>query len=204
MLIKLFRKHVFDDLKPYVCTITSCERSWTQFKRSGDWACHEQLHRSSESPSDGDSAECLFCGGIYKYAGGAYYKHVSAHLREVSLFVLPRPIDEEEGVDSDDTDGSEFGFDNDIHRDSPEQPYASHDGRIHGEGTQANNSELNLDSIIERLLQPTRDGLTGPICLDEAEVLWLCSEARTIFLAQPTLLECDAPLKVGGIVPFQP
>lgn len=73
---------------------------------------------------------------------------------------------------------------------------------IDGESSRTLGSEMDLDSIIDRLvgraigwggvsiIHPTR------IHLDESEILWLCMKVREIFLAQPALLHCDAPIKV--------
>ncbi|XP_022250218.1 serine/threonine-protein phosphatase PP1-beta catalytic subunit-like [Limulus polyphemus] len=56
--------------------------------------------------------------------------------------------------------------------------------------------ELNVDSIISRLLEVRgcRPGKT--VQLTEAEVRGLCLKSREIFLSQPILLELEAPLKI--------
>ena len=64
------------------------------------WAQHEGSHLSSASKP----SECSFCSAIYQHGGPAYYRHVSAHLREVSLSVLPQPADDDDGFDTDDSD----------------------------------------------------------------------------------------------------
>lgn len=87
---------------------------------------------------------------------------------------------------SDDTDGSDVDLKKDFN---------SGGG---GESTQARDSEPGADSIIERILEITS---SKSICLGEEEIIWLCSEAREIFLAQPALLHCNAPLNVGRLVP---
>ncbi|UYV74818.1 PPP1CB [Cordylochernes scorpioides] len=58
--------------------------------------------------------------------------------------------------------------------------------------------ELNVDSIISRLLEVRgcRPGKT--VQLTEAEVRGLCVKSREIFLSQPILLELEAPLKICG------
>ncbi|CAG2118101.1 unnamed protein product [Medioppia subpectinata] len=59
-------------------------------------------------------------------------------------------------------------------------------------------SDLNIDSIISRLLEVRgcRPGKT--VQLAEAEVRGLCLKSREIFLSQPILLELEAPLKICG------
>ena len=57
-------------------------------------------------------------------------------------------------------------------------------------------SEIDLDSIIDRLLE-VRVSLPGrQVQLHEEEIRFLCSKAREVFISQPMLLELEAPLKV--------
>jgi len=62
----------------------------------------------------------------------------------------------------------------------------------------AADTELNVDSLISRLLEVrgTRPGRT--VQMTEAEVRGLCLKSREIFLQQPILLELEAPLKICG------
>ena len=63
----------------------------------------------------------------------------------------------------------------------------------------ANTGELNVDSIIIKLLKIR--GSRWPdkrLWLKWNEVLWLCVKSSKIFLSQPTLLELEAPLKICG------
>jgi len=58
--------------------------------------------------------------------------------------------------------------------------------------------QLDLDSIIQRLLE-VRGGRSGKLVhLTEAEIRGLCLQARDIFIAQPILLELEAPIKICG------
>ncbi|KOB64837.1 Serine/threonine-protein phosphatase PP1-gamma catalytic subunit, partial [Operophtera brumata] len=56
--------------------------------------------------------------------------------------------------------------------------------------------ELNVDSLIHRLLEVRgcRPGKT--VQMSESEVRGLCTKSREIFLQQPILLELEAPLKI--------
>ncbi|KAH3845849.1 hypothetical protein DPMN_088139 [Dreissena polymorpha] len=59
-------------------------------------------------------------------------------------------------------------------------------------------TELNVDSLISRLLE-VRGCRPGKIVqMTEAEVRGLCLKSREIFLQQPILLELEAPLKICG------
>ncbi|CAF1373166.1 unnamed protein product [Adineta steineri] len=64
--------------------------------------------------------------------------------------------------------------------------------RMSGDG------ELNIDSLIARLLE-VRGCRPGKIVqMTEGEVRGLCLKSREIFLSQPILLELEAPLKICG------
>ncbi len=55
-----------------------------------------------------------------------------------------------------------------------------------------------LDDIILRLLD-VRSGRPGKqVQLSEAEIRQLCLASKDIFLAQPNLLELEAPIKICG------
>ncbi len=59
-----------------------------------------------------------------------------------------------------------------------------------------------LDDIIARLLD-VRSGRPGKqVQLSEAEIRQLCLTSKDIFLAQPNLLELEAPIKICGSVFF--
>ncbi|KAH6981282.1 hypothetical protein BKA56DRAFT_56182 [Ilyonectria sp. MPI-CAGE-AT-0026] len=76
-------KHVFDDLSPYVCTIENCDQSSMLFKSSYMWSKHEASHQVL-------SGDCPFCTARMTERNSDYYRHVSRHLREISLAALPR------------------------------------------------------------------------------------------------------------------
>ncbi|OSX72949.1 hypothetical protein BU14_0392s0007 [Porphyra umbilicalis] len=86
---------------------------------------------------------------------------------------------------------------------------ASTSKRGGGKGGAADSSELNVDSIIERLLEhkPSGGGKKSKVRgqrpgrqvnLLEEEIKQLCLQARQIFLSQAPLLELDAPIKICG------
>jgi len=64
--------------------------------------------------------------------------------------------------------------------------------------------EAKLNDIIDRLLE-ARNGRPGKqVHLVEAEIKQLCMTAREIFMAQPNLLELEAPIKICGAAPGAP
>ncbi|EAN32633.1 Serine/threonine-protein phosphatase PP1-beta [Theileria parva strain Muguga] len=58
--------------------------------------------------------------------------------------------------------------------------------------------ELNLDSIIERLLEVRGNRPIKSVQLSEEEIKGLCHKSREIFLSQSILLELEAPIKICG------
>ena len=54
-----------------------------------------------------------------------------------------------------------------------------------------------LDACIDKLTA-VKDAPPGTeVQLPEEDLVWLCREARRVFLAQPMLLELDAPLRAA-------
>jgi serine/threonine-protein phosphatase PP1 catalytic subunit len=60
----------------------------------------------------------------------------------------------------------------------------------------ADQHEVDLDSIIDRLLEVRGSRPGKQVQLLEAEIRYLCTKAREIFISQPILLELEAPIKV--------
>ncbi|CRK21657.1 hypothetical protein BN1723_002773 [Verticillium longisporum] len=95
-----WKAHVFTDLTPYICTDVSC-RDTTLYNQTDRWASHEATHRSEWQKLD----SCAFCAATFQQESRVFYDHVSKHLQEVSLAILPRAADhegEEAASDSDD------------------------------------------------------------------------------------------------------
>lgn len=59
-------------------------------------------------------------------------------------------------------------------------------------------SLLNLDSIIQRLLDVKKTKTIPKQVLTENEIKGLCMKARDVFMSQPNLLELEAPIKICG------
>ncbi len=63
-------------------------------------------------------------------------------------------------------------------------------------------AELDIDSVIERLLEVRGSRPGKQVNLAEHEVRALCLKARDIFMSQPVLLELEAPIKICGTLTF--
>ena len=61
----------------------------------------------------------------------------------------------------------------------------------------ADQNEVDLDSIIDRLLEVRGSRPGKQVQLLESEIRYLCTKAREIFISQPILLELEAPIKVS-------
>ncbi|KAH9050907.1 serine/threonine-protein phosphatase PP1 [Lactarius deliciosus] len=61
-----------------------------------------------------------------------------------------------------------------------------------------NSTEIDLDSVIDRLLEVRGNRPGKPVQLQEYEIKYLCTKAREIFINQPILLELEAPIKICG------
>ena len=57
---------------------------------------------------------------------------------------------------------------------------------------------INVDSIIEKLLDVKGSKPGKRVNLSEADIRGLCDKSREIFISQPMLLELEAPLKICG------
>ena len=62
--------------------------------------------------------------------------------------------------------------------------------------------ELDINSVIERLLEVRGCAPGKTVNLQESEITALCVAAREIFAEQPVLIELEAPLKVCGTTTF--
>ena len=61
----------------------------------------------------------------------------------------------------------------------------------------ADQNDVDLDSIIDRLLEVRGSRPGKQVQLLETEIRYLCTKSREIFISQPILLELEAPIKVS-------
>ena len=66
----------------------------------------------------------------------------------------------------------------------------------------ADQNDVDLDSVIDRLLEVRGSRPGKQVQLLEAEIRYLCTKAREIFISQPILLELEAPIKVSTLYQF--
>ncbi|KAJ7478901.1 protein phosphatase type 1 [Mycena latifolia] len=58
--------------------------------------------------------------------------------------------------------------------------------------------DVDLDSVLDRLLEVRGNRPGKLVNLLESEIQYICAKAREIILAQPILLELEAPIKICG------
>ncbi|RYP71834.1 hypothetical protein DL771_004546 [Monosporascus sp. 5C6A] len=117
-----WKKHIFSDLRPYMCTVKTCELEFKRYGSTQTWVKHEAEHR----PPDWNGSVCPFCdkrGPLT--SASAYYKHVADHLREVSLATLSQdlaPDEEDESSDGGDDTMTRDAIDTGDGDDEPPTP----------------------------------------------------------------------------------
>ena len=67
----------------------------------------------------------------------------------------------------------------------------------------ADTNDVDLDSIIDRLLEVRGSRPGKQVQLLEAEIRHLCQKAREIFISQPILLELEAPIKASSPILYR-
>lgn len=94
-----WNRHVFNDLRPYVCTEITCTTPDRLYATKHEWLHHlKTAHRPGESSPTvaGDEQEshtCALCGDFQDTEKG-WDRHVARHLQELALFALPQAYDE--------------------------------------------------------------------------------------------------------------
>ncbi|KAK2030581.1 hypothetical protein LX32DRAFT_316220 [Colletotrichum zoysiae] len=94
-----WKKHLFQDLRPYICLEDACPRNVTTFLTKQQWTDHLSLeHSEIASPEIVDCRICLqnLTGSMVQIT-----THLARHLEEIALSVLPTSPDSEEGMDDD-------------------------------------------------------------------------------------------------------
>jgi len=117
------RRHVYVDLRPYVCTVENCGERTTLFNSFRAWTLHEGTHR----PGVGERKVCPFCDYTSELSSAAEYSHhVGKHLREISLAALAAHCGFLDGSDTSTDDGvASDGDDGDSILAQPEHKDAS-------------------------------------------------------------------------------
>lgn len=87
--MRSWARHVFRDIKPYVCVFPDCNTPDRLYDTRREWAFHETTTHDTESPLCPLCKET--CGSSKKFE-----RHVARHLEELALLSLPRDEVEDE------------------------------------------------------------------------------------------------------------
>ena len=82
-----WRRHVRDDLQPYVCTISRCPHALAPFPTRQEWAQHLILEYNLASPIK--EFMCPLCQEAIGSEQPAIIDHLAPHLEEISLAAVP-------------------------------------------------------------------------------------------------------------------
>lgn len=98
-----WNKHVFQDLQPYICTVSTCTTPDKLYCTRHEWLDHLKMVHPAAMASDDTLKEsrgitvCVLCKGDIEL-GKTHDRHLARHLQELALFILPGG-EEESSVD---------------------------------------------------------------------------------------------------------
>ena len=78
-----WNRHLFKDIKPYVCTFPDCSMPDRLYDSRREWYYHESTEHGREG------FVCSLCKNTLE-SSKQYKRHVARHLEELALFALPR------------------------------------------------------------------------------------------------------------------
>lgn len=94
---RLWYKHLFQDLMPYSCTVSTCSVPHRLYATRREWIRHlRSCYHSDESASFSDAEDerleglsnCPLCRDV-RDRDKISERHIARHLQELALFVLP-------------------------------------------------------------------------------------------------------------------
>jgi hypothetical protein len=141
--------HIFRDIMPYVCIFPGCSGKLYESRRQ--WYGHvENAHADSMRAFKFDCSICK-----YSFSTAMYERHVSRHLEELALFLLPRTAEDEEDNDQD-TDKEAAS----VMSDESSQGSYDHESQTQFIGNQLLGSKILANT--ETLLETDSDGSEEP------------------------------------------
>lgn len=90
-------RHIFRDLRPYVCVFDDCSRPGRRYERRREWILH--LTGDHDSTSWRQTKTCILCGD--DQINQDILTHLARHLEELALWVVrtfPGAVQEEENI----------------------------------------------------------------------------------------------------------
>ncbi|KAH7324243.1 hypothetical protein B0I35DRAFT_475505 [Stachybotrys elegans] len=98
---RAWKKHLFQDLRPYLCLESTCSFKHAPFATRAEWETHMSLDHGDIMRRQGSS--CPICLENFPESKIQTSSHLVKHLEQLALTILPATLeieDEEEGDDS--------------------------------------------------------------------------------------------------------
>lgn len=110
-MLTWFRKHIFSDLRPYMCISEECSEAEKSFASKREWITHQNSHNLFNK-SELDVETCPFCLKKFTSHQAKLYSHVCHHMEDIRLLSLPpshRQLEDPEVFgNSSDTEASDY------------------------------------------------------------------------------------------------
>ncbi len=102
----MIRKHVMNDLRPYVCTFLNCSQAGKTYASRSALLGHEIKVHAGESRSlesletfmQSLHKDCFFCGKVLNKAGvinlEERIRHVGRHMEEIAFTIVTKPYED--------------------------------------------------------------------------------------------------------------
>ncbi|KAF6784170.1 hypothetical protein CSOJ01_15786 [Colletotrichum sojae] len=124
-----WKKHLFKDLRPWICHEVSCSYGTEPFQSREDWAQHLELQHNHGVVSQ--PKECPLCLEIVGQGNTQFLKHVSSHFEEISLSSLPTGVPSDcESEEESASDREEFPESSEASNSETSQPLFLEDNRF--------------------------------------------------------------------------
>lgn len=104
-VLTVHRKHLWKDLRPWICHDATCQFGDEPFSSQEDWVQHLSLDHGMGG--DWKPIECPLCFELTGEGKSAITRHLAVHMEEISLAALPNRGDSEDGSNAgDDADSA--------------------------------------------------------------------------------------------------
>ena len=96
----MIRKHVMNDLRPYICTFPNCSQAGETYISRSAFLKHElSVHGENDSSLANWMhflrKNCVFCGKISSEVGcEERSRHVGRHMEEIAFTVVTKPYED--------------------------------------------------------------------------------------------------------------
>ncbi|KAJ4415947.1 hypothetical protein N0V82_007069 [Gnomoniopsis sp. IMI 355080] len=97
--ISAWKRHLFEDLQPYLCLDEACRLKEAPFPTKAQWETHFALDHAR--PEDCPGIVCPICQATTPDGRAHVMSHLAKHMEEIALTILPINADSEDGTDAD-------------------------------------------------------------------------------------------------------